>query len=301
MKVLAAIVTYNRSKLLERCIDHIRMQNRPPEGLLVINNSSPDDTVEMLERKGIDYLTQANLGGAGGFNRALEEAQARGYDAVWLMDDDGFPHEDALGHLVSTLDDPRIACACPLVVRENQPTHFVWPFPVLDRDGLPVVIAAKRKIDTVEELRHHAKGDTYPFAHLFNGTLLRTDAIPRIGTVDTNFFIMGDELDFLMRLIRERSVVSHLQAFHLHPDVAGRPLDARKFYYYVRNSIVVNNRYANKAPLRNVMAVLAALGRTAARNSPWEALSYLAGPRAPVLWKAVGRGMRGKIGNDFNV
>jgi GT2 family glycosyltransferase len=300
MRVLAAVVTYNRSKLLERCVDHIRLQKRVPDGVLVINNSSPDDTVDMLERKGVDYLTQANLGGAGGFNRAIEEAVGRGYDAVWLMDDDGYPHEDALGHLVKTLENPALCCACSLVVRENQPTHFVWPFPILDEEGLPVVLARKRKMGTVEELRAAVKSDTYPFGHLFNGTLLRTSAVPRVGTVDTRFFIMGDELDFLMRLIREHSVVSHLGAFHLHPDVGGRPLDARKFYYYVKNTIVVNNRYANKAPLRNLMAVLAALGRTAVRNSPWEALSYVAGKRAPVLWRAVGRGIRGQIGNDFN-
>jgi glycosyltransferase involved in cell wall biosynthesis len=44
MKILAAIVTYNRSKLLERCIDHILGQTRKPDGLIVINNSSTDDT-----------------------------------------------------------------------------------------------------------------------------------------------------------------------------------------------------------------------------------------------------------------
>jgi GT2 family glycosyltransferase len=301
MRVLAAVVTYNRARLLERCVDHLRTQSRAPDAILVINNSSPDDTVEMLERKGVDYLTQANLGGAGGFARAIEEAAARGFDAVWLMDDDGFPHADALGHLVSTLDDPAISCACALVVRENQPTHFVWPFPILDGAGMPVVLARKRKIKTVEELRGRAGGALYPFGHLFNGTLLRLDAVKRIGTVDTGFFIMGDELDFAMRLIKERSLVSHLEAFHLHPDVGGRPLDARKFYFYVKNTIIVNNRYANKAPLRNLMAVAAALGRTAARNSPLEALNYIAGRRAPVLWKAITRGMRGKVGNDFDV
>jgi GT2 family glycosyltransferase len=301
MRVLAAVVTYNRARLLERCVDHLRLQKRAPDAILVINNSSPDDTVEMLERKGVDYITQPNLGGAGGFARAIEEAGKRGFDAVWLMDDDGYPHEEALGHLVDTLADPALSCACSLVVRENQPSHFVWPFPLLDRDGLPVVIARKRKLRTVDELRRRSGGVIYPFGHLFNGTLVRMDAVKRVGTVDTGFFIMGDELDFAMRLIRERSLVSHLQAFHLHPDVGGRPLDARKFYFYVKNTIIVNNRYANKAPLRNLMAVAAALGRTAARNSPLEALNYLVGRRAPVLWKAITRGMRGNVGNDFNV
>jgi hypothetical protein len=29
-------------------------------------------------------------------------------------------------------------------------------------------------------------------------------------------------------------------------------------------------------------------------------LSYLAGPRAPVLWKAVRRGLRGQLGKDLH-
>jgi hypothetical protein len=31
-----------------------------------------------------------------------------------------------------------------------------------------------------------------------------------------------------------------------------------------------------------------------------EALSYVAGKRAPLLWKAVSRGLKGKIGNDLD-
>src|SRR4051812_1126737 len=66
MRILAAIVTYNRMALLERCIDHVRAQTRSPDRLIVINNSSTDGTAEMLEAKGVDYLTQPNLGSAGG-------------------------------------------------------------------------------------------------------------------------------------------------------------------------------------------------------------------------------------------
>ena len=58
MKILAAIVTYNRSALLERCIDALHAQSRVPDALLVINNSSTDDTVAMLERRGVPFVTQ---------------------------------------------------------------------------------------------------------------------------------------------------------------------------------------------------------------------------------------------------
>ena len=299
MKILAAIVTYNRIALLERCIDHVRAQTRPPERLLVINNSSPDATVEMLERKGVEYVTQPNLGSAGGWRRSIAEALAGGWDAVWLMDDDGYPHPQALEKLERALT-PEVSCVSSVVLCEDDPNRFVFPFPVLDRCGLPVLAAPKRKIAHLDELRKAAGGETYPFAHLFNGALVRTAVARTIGNVDSDFFLMGDEVDFFMRMRREGPVLSHLDAHHLHPDVSGRPLDAVKVYYYVKNTIILNRRYFDKRMLRNAAAVAAALWRVARRNSLGESLSYVAGKRSPVLWKAVRRGLAGRIGKDFD-
>jgi rhamnopyranosyl-N-acetylglucosaminyl-diphospho-decaprenol beta-1,3/1,4-galactofuranosyltransferase len=299
MRILAAIVTYNRMALLERCIDHVRAQTRPPDRLIVINNSSPDGTVEMLEAKGVDYLTQPNLGSAGGWQRSIEEALQGGWDAVWLMDDDGYPAPNALGLLEQALT-PEIACVSSVVLREDDPSRFVFPFPVLDSHGLPVLVAAKRKLRSLAELQARTNGDTYPFVHLFNGALVRTEVVRRIGNVDSRFFLMGDEVDFFMRLRAEGGVVSHLGAHHLHPDVSSRPLDPAKFYYYVKNTIILNRRYFRGRWARNGAAVAAALWRTARRNSVGEALSYVAGPRAPVLWRAVRRGLADRIGKDFD-
>ena len=188
-----------------------------------------------------------------------------------------------------------------MVLREDKPNHFVFPFPVLDRHGLPVLLAAKRKIARLDELGRHAASGTYPFAHLFNGALVRTEAVRRIGNVDTRFFLMGDEVDFFMRMRAAGGVVSHLRAHHLHPNVAARPLDAAKFYYFIKNTLILNRRYFDKVPLRDLMTVAVALARTARRNSMATALGYLFGRRAPILWKAVSRGIRGRIGKDADV
>jgi rhamnopyranosyl-N-acetylglucosaminyl-diphospho-decaprenol beta-1,3/1,4-galactofuranosyltransferase len=299
VKVLAAIVTYNRMALLERCIDGVRAQTHPPEGLLVVNNSSPDGTVGMLERKGVDFVTQPNVGSAGGWRRCIEEALARGYDAVWLMDDDGYPAPDALANLLGKLV-PGVSCVSSVVLCQDDPGRFVFPFPALDRHNMPVLFARKRKIRHLDALRQIAGGDTYPFAHLFNGALVSTDVIRRIGNVEPNFFLMGDEVDYFMRMRSEGAVLSALDAHHLHPDVGSRPLDEAKFYYFIKNTIILNRRYFNRPKLRHLLTVGVALARTAKRNSVGEALSYVAGPRAPVLWKAVRRGLRGQLGKDLH-
>ena len=299
MKILAAVVTYNRSALLERCIDALHAQTRAPDAILVINNMSTDDTVEMLERRGVAFVTQPNLGSAGGWRRAIDEAVAQGVDAVWLMDDDGYPHEAALGLLENGLTGG-VACVSSVVLREDDRDRFVFPFPLLDARDNPVLIAAKRKIASLAELHHIAGGPSYPYAHLFNGALVSLDAVRAVGNVDDRFFLMGDEVDFFMRMRRYGPVKSLLDAWHLHPDVSRRPLNEAKFYYYVKNTLILNRRYFGQVWLRDAMAVVAALGRTAQRNSPGEALSYIVGKRAPLLWKAIARGRRGKVGKDFD-
>ena len=299
MRILASVVTYNRKDLLERCVDHILAQSRPPDRLLVINNSSSDGTVEMLAAKGVDYVTQPNLGSAGGWARAIDEAIAGDFDAVWLMDDDGFPDPAALAVLERSLVDG-VACVSSVVLREGEHSHFVFPFPKLNPAGNPVLVGAPRKIPTLEGLRAAAPGGLYPFAHLFNGALVRVDAARAIGNVCPDYFMFGDEVDYFMRLRGVGRVVSHLDARHYHPDVTKRPLSPEKVYYFIKNTIILNHLYFDRRKLRNVMAVAVALVRTARRNSLGMALSYVAGPRSPTLWKAIGRGLRGRIGKDFD-
>ncbi|GAA4018037.1 glycosyltransferase family 2 protein [Sphingomonas swuensis] len=297
MKILACVVTYNRSELLARCVDAIRGQRRPPDRLLVINNGSTDDTVAMLEAKGVECLTQENVGSAGGWARSISEALAGDYDAVWLMDDDGFPDREALGLLEQALTPDR-ACVSSVVLQENARDRFVFPMPLLNDNQLPVLAARRRKLPTLTELRAEVKGDLYPFAHLFNGALVSTQAARAIGNVTPDFFLFGDEVDYFMRLRSFGPVLSHLGAHHYHPDVAGRPLTPEKAYYYVKNTIILNRRYFDARPVRHAAAVAAALWRTGRRNGWKQAAALVAGRNAP-LAKAVARGLKGQIGRDY--
>ena len=47
-RILAVVVTHNRYILLSRCLDYLHNQVRPPNGLVVINNGSTDNTEAML-------------------------------------------------------------------------------------------------------------------------------------------------------------------------------------------------------------------------------------------------------------
>jgi GT2 family glycosyltransferase len=299
MRILAAVVTHNRRDLLERCVEAITRQTRAPDGVVVINNASSDGTVEMLDARGVPHIDQANLGSAGGWNRAITECLDKGYDAVWLMDDDGYPDPHALAALDRALL-PGMACVSSVVLREDEPSHFVFPFPLLDRAGLPVVMARTRKLATLAQLAAIAPDGSYPFAHLFNGALIARSAIEAAGSVDTRFFMFGDEVDYFFRLRRAGEVRSILAARHYHPDVTKRPLTPAKLYYYLKNTLVLNRRYFNNVPLRGALTVGVGLARFGLRNGVGALADTLVGKHRRVVPRALVRGLRGQIGPDFD-
>lgn len=299
MRILAAVVTHNRCALLRRCLDHIESQSRAPDAVLVINNASTDGTVSMLDCRGTRYITQENLGSAGGWHRSVQFALEEGFDAVWLMDDDGFPDMHALAALERSLL-PAVSCASSIVVREDAPDRFVFPFPVLNQSGLPVIFRNPRKLHTLRDLIAVSPDGTYPFAHFFNGALISVAAVRKVGNVDAGFFMFGDEVDYFFRLRTVGKVCSVLAARHMHPDVSQRPYTPAKVYYYIKNTLVLNCRYFDWAWLRNCLALVAVIARTGQRNGWIEALSYVAGRRSPAFYGAISRGLAGRVGKDFN-
>ena len=108
--VAAVVVTYNRRALLARCVDCLLGQSEPGLDIWVIDNASTDGTAQMLApmvRDGrIHYAnTGKNLGGAGGFEYGVRLAAARGYEYIWLMDDDSMPEPTALEALLRAADE----------------------------------------------------------------------------------------------------------------------------------------------------------------------------------------------------
>ena len=115
--VCAVVVTYNRKDLLVECLESLLQQTRPLDGIYIIDNASNDGTPGYLKEKGfiqelppkesnepwerkfiltyklpIYYVRMhENTGGAGGFYEGVKRAYEKGYDWLWLMDDDADP------------------------------------------------------------------------------------------------------------------------------------------------------------------------------------------------------------------
>lgn len=101
-QIVAVVVTYNRKEILKQNLACLKNQQEKCD-VIVIDNASTDGTAELKELKDpsvIYYNTGANLGGAGGFEAGVKLAVKKGYEYVWIMDDDTLPYEDALLELM---------------------------------------------------------------------------------------------------------------------------------------------------------------------------------------------------------
>src|SRR5262249_33842661 len=126
--VFAAILNWNGARNTLRCVEHLTAQKYSSVNVVVIDNGSGAAELNVL-RGGIpadcDVIDlPRNRGFAGGMNVGIRAA-VRGYDFIWMLNNDAFPDPDCLGHLVRALEsDDRLAAVTPLLYeRDGREQH----------------------------------------------------------------------------------------------------------------------------------------------------------------------------------
>lgn len=245
-KVIAIVVTYNRQHLLAQCIDALRKQTRKIDKILVINNGSTDQTEAWLRiQPDIDFITQQNLGGAGGFYTGIKTAFHQLFTWVWLMDDDGYPKEDALEMLLEGNNEELCLRNCAVINKEDKKS-FIWK------------TANFSSIDEVKNtvIKH--------VAHPFNGTLLHRKIIERVGFPNPDLFLWGDETEYFYRIIRKNKIPCYTKStsIHYHPASAysyksdWNYKSNWKMYFYVRNRFsILKTKFSQYVPVAFIMYV----------------------------------------------
>ena len=218
LSVAAVVVTYNRKELLKQCVEHILAQQGAACDILVIDNASTDGTEEMLRGTFSDgslqyYNTGANLGGAGGFSCGIRRAAEKGYDRIWVMDDDCMPENDALAALLRA-------------ERELKGEYGFLSSRVLWKDGNLCTMNLQR-----ETLTRNLKGfgrrlqpvKMASFVSLF----LKRETVMELGLPIKEFFIWTDDWEYTRRISRKYpcyavadSTVTHLSASNIGANIA---------------------------------------------------------------------------------
>jgi GT2 family glycosyltransferase len=212
--IAAVVATYNRSKLLFECLGSILEQSRPVDAIFIIDNHSTDNTQQLLFEAGfIKEMVEAttepielsnlvystfdkqkiinvyyvrlheNTGGAGAFHEGIKRAYEKGYDWIWVMDDD-----------VKASDKH----ALESMLKYKEISKCIYPMKV-DINGNIIEWEGYFNIETgFEEFNGNKRlKEGKEFVNInygcFEGMLINRKIVEKISFPDKRFFIYGDD------------------------------------------------------------------------------------------------------------
>lgn len=197
-KIAAVVVTYNRKELLKKCIQHILEQSVNSLDIVVIDNGSTDGTEKDIHdiyatNEQVIYInTKENLGGAGGFSFGIKWAAKKGYDYLWIMDDDTIPEKNALEEL---LNADKVL---------NGEYGFLSSYAKWI-DGTVCIMNVPRisnnwRVNIDDEFNYSLmQVESASFVSMF----VKTEVVKKIGLPIKEFFIWADDVEYTRRISKQ--------------------------------------------------------------------------------------------------
>lgn len=304
-KVGVIIVTYNRLECLKKLLDGLTKQTYPLAKILVFDNNSSDGTIEYLQAQGFqDYNLQkdsapklyfandTNLGGAGGFSKAVALAQNLAIDHLWIMDDDVLPESTCLAKLLAKMEEKNVQIVLPSREDENYTDRVCLDIDLVAANKFWTTLRKTFAPHPLTEADYSVKDMT------FEGPLMTLAVSKKVGLPDQGYFIFFDDTDYAQRLLKYSEIIyvtdaklkRQLATASAKRDGADQVYTWRN-YYMLRNNILFDRRYGKNWRTRNLSPVIlvAHMLVLSKRNKHLK-------HNFPIIMKAWYDGVRGKRG-----
>lgn len=239
MKLAIIILNWNSGADTIRCVRHIAAWERMQPTIWVVDNHSTDGSVEAisLECPEVHLIrNSANLGFAGGNNRAIVEALSAGDAPILLLNNDAFIEEDAIIRLLDTL-------------HANKQIGFIGP-PLFDAEKKDKLLSAGAK----NPARHHQShilelpvGEPLRIVECVPGTVVvvRAEVFRTVGLLDEAYFFASEVADLCMQASRQgyiSAVDTRARAYH-NLSRSSRLRDTLHPYYIIRNRFLLIRKF----------------------------------------------------------
>lgn len=180
-------MTYNGSKWIEKCINSL-LHSIYPVDIVVIDNSSTDDSVELLKQFSEIHFIQSeeNLGFGKANNIGIDYALKNNADYVFLLNQDTWVFDDTISNLVTVAQkNPSFGIVSPM--------HFSGNEKTLD-EGF--VTYYNRKIEENSDL-------TIAIVPFVNAAawLVSSDCLRKVGGFEPLFGHYGEDRNYCDRVL----------------------------------------------------------------------------------------------------
>lgn len=244
--VCAVICNWNKQDDVVKCVDSVLKSSHLLLDVAVVDNASTDDSVKRLKERFGSKITvienEENLGGAGGFNTGLHYAATspRGYDSVWLLDNDVVVDPDCLKELVEELrKSAKNAIVGSLILRMDAPNTLQELGAFIDKTTFRR--SPNMRDCAIDEIPAEAvKVDYVPACSL----LVDMAKLKKVGLMDENFFIYFDDVEWCTRFANSGyNVLSSPRSKVWHKEGGRNKKNTLPVYYTWRNYLHFMLRY----------------------------------------------------------
>lgn len=250
-KIAVVVVTYNRCELLKQSIEALEKQSLMPDSVIVINNASTDGiTKDYLDNYvgnlPLDIVhSEKNTGGAGGFSLGVQLAFEKGFDWIFLMDDDVLIHQDCLSELI------KVNHPCMIAVREYKDGSIVERA-AIEYDLSNLFLLNPKRCSVDEKYQSRDKMPTvFEVANVaFEGFMVHRQVVEKIGYPNPDYFIFYDDVDYALRAKQAGFTISAVRdailVRQLPFDQAGA-INSWKAYYMFRNFFYIHHKFGTNS------------------------------------------------------
>lgn len=262
------VLTWNSKEVAGDAVASALAQTVAPIEVIVVDNASTDGTPHVLGRRfgqsARIVVTERNVGYAGGYNRALDLANA---PFVLLLNPDARLAPDFLERALPAFEDPRVGIVTGTLWREDGVT--------VDSSGL-FLARSRKPLDRGFDRRHDASRDTAGpvlgacgAAALYRRAMI--DDIADDGDLfDADYFAFYEDLEVSWRAWRAGWRAVHVpEARAVHLRAGGRKRGAAGLMFERETPVlahIVKNRYLTMLRHDSLGALLVDLPFVAARE-----------------------------------
>lgn len=255
MKLISVVIpTYNRAEMLCECVDSILNSTYENLEIIVVDNNSTDQTVDIVQEKYADeqrvkvVALKENLMAAGGRNEGIKVSTG---DYILFVDNDNIVYKDMIELLVNEMEkDATVGLTGPLSINRHS-GDAIW---LVSGDyhffsSRPKTLYAGKKISEVNLEK------IYDTCYSPNIMMVSRKAIEAVGGFDKSYYAMYEEADFGYRILKagfNARIVTDARTYHMSHVDTGEQAKLRvlgigfpeRAFHYAKNRSVFMKKYA---------------------------------------------------------
>lgn len=218
--ICVIIVSYNFEPWIDRCLPSIQASTLPAT-ILVVDNASQDRTCEIIRNRYPEVIlieNEENLGFGKANNIGMRYALEKGFDYVFLLNQDALLEQSALEKMVNaSLRYPAYGILSPI--------HFNG-----DGSALDFGFATYTGLKNIKDSELFSEIEEFPFINAAMW-LIPTEVIRKVGGFAPIFVHYGEDRNLAQRIRKNGYKIGIVKSAAGYHDREARPVSQEKFFY----------------------------------------------------------------------